>query len=200
MVIVIDLNFELAFLPFPAVPIPRHELRMRSVQSDDRSFVPSRLPQMRGPLRRQSPGPHVQLLGSVPVHGLCPVHFPRVAARHCFLSALGRLGLVSPGHPRQCLAQHLGRRQRIARLAHLRRFRSDPDRYGPGTLSRSGPGDCSEPEGLCLGFDNHRPVHEPVPLGLVQAAAACDQASHPTRPARQYPDVSAHFSGKKPTT
>src|SRR5271157_2340224 len=62
------------------------------------------------------------LLGPVTGDGLCATHLSREPARHRVLPACATKQAVSHGVPRQSLALDFGRRERIPRLAYLRRF------------------------------------------------------------------------------
>src|ERR1035437_6875766 len=96
------------------------------------------------------------LLGTVSGHGVRPTTLPRESARHRSLSPrAGCETLSSRLSPHGC-ALHVGRRQRGPRLAHLRRLRTDTDRYRATALRERchGRGTGSQP--LRAGLDHHR--------------------------------------------
>src|ERR1035437_936223 len=74
------------------------------------------------PWRLQLQG--IFLLGPVTGDGLRATHLSREPARYRVLPALSTKQAVSHGVPRQSVALDFGRRERIARLAYLRRFRA----------------------------------------------------------------------------
>ncbi len=129
----------------------RHEQRTGFVYATDGSSAPARIPQMRRALRRQSSSSQFLLLGPVSLYGVCPVELPRESARHRGLPAFAAAPTLSPGHSRHRLAQHVGRCQRIPRLAHLRRLRPSADPGGTASPSGRGLGRGSEQHGVRAG-------------------------------------------------
>src|ERR1035437_667192 len=95
---------------------------------------------------------------------------------------------------------HLGFRRMVARstladaneahrLAHLRRLRTDTDRYRATALRERchGRGTGSQP--LRAGLDHHRSLLVAVSLGEVSQAEGCHQNAHAARSAWEYPSV-----------
>ena len=131
----------------------------------DRLPSGSGVPPMRGALQRRLPAARVLVLGPVLVHGVRAVHLSRKSARH--RSVLTELAgqAVSHGHPRASLSIHTGRRQRESRLAHLRRFRTDPHCACPSVV-RPRFLRCRTPtQRLCSRLDHHRSVSGDASVG-----------------------------------
>jgi len=116
----------------------------------------------RGPLLWRSSGAHAQVRRAVPMYGLRPAHLSGEPARHRSLF-VGTSGEALPhGVSRAGQSLHLGRRQRSARLAHLRRFRPGVDRAGEGALrSRRLRGRAGEHR-----LRARRHHHRPLPVGV----------------------------------
>ena len=83
-----------------------------------------------GALSRQLQGQSVFVLGSVFVHGLCATNLSRESALHRGLSSRALRSTIPSRLPQPCLSQYIGRCQRSARLAHLRRSSDAPDQEG----------------------------------------------------------------------
>src|SRR5208337_2743981 len=99
----------------------RDELWTHGFLATHRVSSPPGFSEVRGPLRRRRLREEVFLLGSVSVHGLCPVDVPREPAGHRGLPWVGRGQAVPHGNSWPGGALDTGRCQRITRLAHLRR-------------------------------------------------------------------------------
>ena len=120
--------------------------------------LPSHLPV--SDLRRSLPGQSLRqrilLLGSVPLLGLRSTHLSRKSPRYRGLSARPATQALSHGLPGPSFSQYLGTRQRASRLAHLCRFRSDPDCHRPRSVSRRTFRSRVVPDRVCLRLHNHR--------------------------------------------
>ena len=104
-----------------------HEPRPHCVRAVDQLPSGSRIPPLPKPLRRGSQMARLFLLGSVPLHGVRPAELPRKPARHRSVPAFARRQALPHGIPLPGGALHTGRRQRVARLADLCRFRPGLD-------------------------------------------------------------------------
>src|SRR5208282_3396309 len=92
------------------------------------------VPPVCGALSRQLQGQSVFVLGSVFVHGLRATNLSRESARHRRLSGRAVRSTIPSGLSQPCLSQYVGRCQRSARLAHLRRSSGAPDQKGKTAL------------------------------------------------------------------
>src|SRR6516162_6279519 len=96
----------------------------------NRLFATARAPtaqgvsEVRHPIRWRFSLERVLLLGSVSGNGIRSVDLSRESTRHRGVPTLDRMQSLSHGIPWQCGPFDAGRRQREARLAHLRRFRT----------------------------------------------------------------------------
>src|SRR5450756_891897 len=84
---------------------------------------------MRGPLPGRLPAEEFFLLGPVSSDGLRSVDLSREPARHRSVPAIDEQQALPHGVPRSRGALHAGGSQRVARLAHLCRFRASPHRH-----------------------------------------------------------------------
>ena len=130
---------------------------------------------------------------AVPRHGVCSVGVAREAARHRGQSLGQREQAACDGLSFGGQAVHAGRRQRIARLAHLVRpcHRVDTSRTQvlPG---RRRAGRRVGQHGLCPGLQHRRPVPEPALLGTVPIDQGGHQAAHVARSARGHSSVHSY--------
>ena len=110
---------------------------------------------------------HVALHRAVPHHGLRPIDLPGKSARHRGVSDGASRQALPYGRLRAGAPRHTGRRQRVARLAHLRRFCAATDCAGAQALRQRRPGVGVVKYGLCLGLDDHRSVPVALPLGHI---------------------------------
>src|SRR5215470_2100999 len=193
--VVIDLNFESPIQPAVSSRGRRHEQWTEPVCTTHQSLAPARVSPVCGTICWQLPGTKFLLLGSVSLHDLRAVELPGKSARHRGLSAFARTPVVSSGNPRPDFAQHAGRRQRVARLADLRRLCSGIDWGSTPTLSPRRLGDRAGQHRLRAGLDHHRSVHRVVSLGLFQTHAARSEVAHAAGLARTYSGFPAHYAG-----
>jgi hypothetical protein len=110
----------------------------------------------------------ISLAGTSIWRWLSPTHLSRKPARHRDLSPIARRQAVSHGLSQQRGALDAGRRQRIARLAHLRRLRADADGHCPPLVRSRSHERRSGAELVCSEVDDHRSLPEDVSLGAVQ--------------------------------
>ncbi len=113
-----------------------YERRPNGVCPADGRTAPIRIRQVRSPLRRRLSGALAPLLRTIPGPELRAIDLPRELARHRNLPARPGLQALSQWHSPAHRSQHLGRRERKARLAHLFRFRPRADRTSPFALRR----------------------------------------------------------------
>jgi len=148
-----------------------------------RIYPSAAVPQVCGALWRQLQGQSVFVLGSVSVHGLCAINLSRESARHRRLSSRALRSTIPSGLPQPCLSQYIGRCQRSARLAHLRRSSGAPDQKGKTALFWPGNGCRTTTKRLCTRVDNDRSLFEPLSVGTLSLHQSRDQIAYPTRPA-----------------
>ncbi len=87
------------------------------------------------------------------------------------------------------VAQHVSGCQREARLENLSRFCSRAHQHR-ATVIRERRTRCgSRRDGLCLGFDNHRPVPVDVSLGALPEGKGRGQTPHSLRSSRKHTDL-----------
>ena len=102
-----------------------------------------------GALSWQLQSQSVFVLGSVFVHDFCATNLSRESARHRGLSSRALRSTIPSRLPQSCLSQYIGRCQRSARLAHLRRSSDAPDQEGKTALFRLGNGCRTTTKRLC---------------------------------------------------
>ena len=170
-----------------------HEPRPHRILPVDQLPSGSRIPPLRKPLRRGSQMARLLLLGSVPLHGVRPVDLPRKPARHRSVPAFARRQALPHGIPLPGGALHTGRRQRVARLADLCRFRPGLDSHRAAFVRPRSDRRGSRSKSLRSGLDHHRPVPFAVPLGQVPPAQGRREDAHAVGPAGQHPHVYPHY-------
>jgi len=169
----------------------RHELGPYRVCATDRASAPQGISRMRCPLPWRPIREELLVLGPVSGDGLRLTHLSRELAGHRDL--FGRGGQAVPhGLSRERGTLNAGRRQRIARLAHLRRLRTDTDCHRPPLVCPGSDGRRSGPEPVCVGFDDHRSMSGTVSVGPVPAAQGGGQDAHAagSAPASQWEELS----------
>src|SRR5258705_10059708 len=139
---------------------------------------------MRGAPSRRLQSQSVPVLGSVFVHGLCSTNLSREPARHRRLSAGALRSTLPSGLPQPRVSQYTGRCQRSARLAYLRGFGGAPDQKGKTAVFWRANRCRTTTKRLCIRFDNHRSLFEPLSVGTLWLHQRGDQTAYPTRPAR----------------
>ena len=177
-----------------------HEPRPHRILPVDQLPSGSRIPPLRKPLRWGSPMARLLLLGSVPLDGVRPADLPRKPARHRSVPAFARRQALPHGIPLPGGALHTGRRQRVARLADLCRFRPGLDSHRAALVRPRSDRPGSRSKSLRSGLDHHRPVPLAVPLGQVPPAQGCREDAHAVGPARQHPHVYPALPMAKRTT
>ena len=175
--------------------LPRRACARRSVCvcAVDGLSAAARIQRLRRQVPRRSSQAGLLLPRSILVLGICAAHVSRKLARHRNLFAGLGAQAVSRGIPRQGFAQYVGRRQRGARLADLRRLRPCPDSPGAEAVRQRTAGRRSGADGLRARLDDHRPVLESVSVGQVSPSQGRRQAAHAARPARQHSLLYSRF-------
>src|ERR1035438_5384403 len=132
------------------------------------------------------------LLGSVSGNGVGTVDLPRQSARYRSVPAFDAGQALSHGIPRQGGALYSGRRQRVARLANLRRLCPGVDRRCATVVCPRSHRGGSGAESVRVGLDHHRSLPDFVSLGSVSPTQSRGEDAYPAGPARQYPHVYPH--------
>src|SRR6266481_5932827 len=184
----IDLNSRLLYSHCEAARGVLHEQWPNDFCSGDGFSSSDGIPSLRGTLPWRLQSAELLLLGSVSLFGLRPTHRARKPARYRSLSTLAAVEALSSGFSRPHFSQHIGARQRNARLAHLRRFRAGAHRPGSPVVSRRAVGCGVGPDPLCAGFHHHRFVFGDVSLDAVPSPQECGQSAYSARSARQHSD------------
>ena len=133
------------------------------------------------------------LRGAVPGHGLRPADLPREPARHrsVFVGAGGEA--LPHGLSRTDSALDAGRCQRVARLAHLCRFRATSDRSGQGVVCERGLGAGFVEYGVCTRLHDHRPVSVGLSVGTLSYDQGGSEDAYAARSARQHSEFHPHL-------
>ena len=111
-------------------------------------------------------------------HGVCAIDVARELARHRGDAGRQRHQALFHGPASRDSSLDAGRRQRIARLAHLGRPRRRPDSPRPQTVPRRGLGVGLEQHGLRARCHHDRSLLEPVRLGAVSFDPGGHQDAH----------------------
>src|SRR5882724_741245 len=196
MEVKIDLNSEPAKPMLPR--LQRKEMANECWQIDllttDGLSSGTRVSPMRRTLPRRLQAQELLLLGSVSLHGLCPINISRKPARYRSLPASSAKQALSHGHPRSCLAQHPGERKLSSRLAYLFRLRSSAHHPSPRPLPprRLHPGVAAN--GLRPRCHHHRLMPFVISLGQVSQAKRSGETPYFARPAWQHSYGNHHYS------
>src|SRR5229473_1742911 len=156
---------------------------------------PPTIPEVRRPIWRWSLSEKFVLLGSVSGDGVRSVDLPRESSRHRSVPSFRQRQALPHGIPRQGGALDLGRCQRSAQLADLRRLRAGFDRHRPAAACPRSDWRRSGAESVRSGFDHHRPVPVAVSVGEVSPAQGRRQDAHLAGPARHIPTFIRVTSG-----
>lgn len=167
---VIDLK--ITSRPGNTFPTPRqgkdcYVFRAARIYPSHELHAHEQLPSMRRSLSGQLQRQELFLSRSVSGHGLCPADLSGKSSGYRSLSEIAEQKALPHGHSRYGVPKHAGRSKRAARLAHIRRLCSSPDRqcqkavYGRTNHPRSGT------NGVCPGCDHHRSM--PVHVSLVKS-------------------------------
>ena len=119
------------------------------------------------PLRWRRPGANAVLCRAIPRDGVRATDLSREPARYRSLPVGPRVETLSHGFSRAGPTIDSGRRQRDARLAHLRGVRSPSDCPSEEALCQRKPGYGADQHGLCSGFHDHRSVPVAVSMGAL---------------------------------
>src|ERR1035441_2591067 len=148
-----------------------HESGAHRLLAIDQLSSRPRVPSLRRALSGRPAAARPHLLGSVSGDGLRPVDLSGEFARHRNLFTFVAGQSLSLGIPWQGGAFDAGGRERIARLAHLRRLRPPADCDRARIVCPRAHGRRSGAEPVCSGFDNHRSVSGAVSVGPVSGEA-----------------------------
>jgi len=176
-----DLNFGLQKVgSFSGLTSPRstRECRQNPVRPSHGVRAVDELCAYRASLRRQRGRAHAVVCRAVPGDGLRATHLAREPARHRGQPVGQRPQALRDGLSRSGQALHAGRRQRIARLAHLVRsgHLADPPRT---QAVRERCARCRVGQhGVRAGRHHHRSVFELVRLGALSLHQGGHQAAH----------------------
>src|SRR5438552_12650771 len=140
--------------------------------------APIRIRQVCSTLSRQLPRPKVDQLRTVRCHGFCPIDLAREFARHRNMSARSGIQTLSQRHSPTHRSQYAGRRQRNPRLAHLRRFRSDPHSTGRRALRQRTFCRGTSTSRLRAGLHYHRLVSVAFSVGHLPPTQGGHQTPH----------------------
>ena len=147
----------------------------------------------RGSLQRQRRRSPHDLRGAISCHGICSTDVARKSARYRSDAWRQCEQTLCDGLSSQHSSLDAGRRQRVARLAHLVRRCRIADSSGTQALQRHRFGWIgSEEHCLRSGRDHDRSVFESVRLGPVSQSERRRQAAHAAGPARRNPSVYPH--------
>jgi hypothetical protein len=144
-------------------------------------------------LQRQSSHQAIQLPRPIPQHGIRTTHLPRKLARYRNLPQCSEQQALSYGYTHQRFSQYLGRRQRKARLAHLRRFCPVTDPHRSSSLCRRGSWPRTRRYGLRARFNNNRSLSIGLSMGAIPKNQGRSQIAYAARSAGQYPIVYPYF-------
>ena len=125
--------------------------------------------------------------------GFRPADLPRKPPRYRSVPAFAFRQALPHGIPLPGGALDTGRRQRIARLEDLCRFRPSLDSHRAALVRPRSDRRRSRSNPLRSGLDHHRPVPLAVPVGQVPPAQGCCEDAHAAGPARQHPHVYPHY-------
>jgi hypothetical protein len=131
-----------------------------------------------------------ELCRTVSCDGVCAIDVAREPARHRGDSLRQCEQTLRDGLAQHGASLYVGRRQRVARLAHLGRRSRLVDQACTQTLQRHGLGRFgSEQRGVCVGRNDDRPLFEPARLGAISQSQGCSQTAHVVGSAWRYPSV-----------
>src|ERR1039457_5033719 len=137
------------------------------VCASDGTHAADDIPSLRDAVSGRTQGEDFLVPGSVPVHGVRAVDLSGEPSGHRSLLACLAFQALSPWDSFGHGAQYAGQRQHGARLAHLRRRRTEPDWYCSTPLYRRILRCRSEGDGLRARHDDHRFVSVRVSVGTV---------------------------------
>jgi hypothetical protein len=112
------------------------------------------------------------------MHGLCSTNLSREPTRYRRLSEGALRSTLPPGLPQPCVSQYARRCQRSARLAHLRGFGDAPDQKGKTAIFWPADRCRTATKRLCIRFDNHRSLFEPLSVGTLSFHQRGDQTAY----------------------
>ena len=145
------------------------------------------------PLRWRRPGPNALLCRAIPRDGVRATDLSREPARYRGLPIGARVETLSHRFSRAGPTINSGRRQRDARLAHLRGIRSPSDCPSEEALCQRKPGRGAGQHGPCSGFHDHRSVPVAISMGALSLHQGGGEDAHVARSARQHPELRPHL-------
>ena len=110
---------------------------------------------LRGQIRWRFQGKNILMSRSISLHGFCPDHSSRKHSRYRDLPEVLKQKALSHGHPRQGFKINACRCQRKARLAYIRRIRTNPYRHSQRPLSRRFVSRRTGRNSICSGLINN---------------------------------------------
>ena len=173
-----------------------HARRSPGICSVDGPAPQAGVSTMRRSLSRPLSSAAVLLPRSVSGDGVCATHLPGELAGRRDLPARHGQQAVPRRLSWQDFAQHLGRRQRAARLENLPRLRPGVDCPYAATVRQRAFGDGACANGVRPRLDHHRALLVLVSLGSFPTSEGRHQVAHPAGPAGQYSLFCAAFHGK----
>jgi hypothetical protein len=176
----------------PPIAGPADEPRQTRFRSDHGAPAAFDLQAVRCSLRRRAQGQALLLSRSISVYGIRTTHMERELARYRSLPASTQYEALPSRHPRQCRPQHFGQRQCSARLAHLLRLRSTPNRDCAAALCRGTARYRVERHGLRARLHHNRFVPFGVFLGTLPIDESRCEAPYAARSAWQYSVIYLH--------
>ena len=146
--------------------------------SADEFFAQARIQQMRSAISRGIPSSRLFVFRSIPLPGLRSTDLSRESSRYRDMPAGYAAEALSRRDSKQSFSEHIGRCQREAGLAYLRRlcFRIDPN--GQAAVCRRRFRAATRSNSLCLGFHDHRSVSVSFSMGLFSPAQRRYQTAH----------------------
>ena len=170
-----------------------HEFWPHRVLTVDQLPSGSRVPSLCQPVPGRSPSAGVLVFGSVSDDGLRSADLPRELAGHRSVPSFAARQILPHGIPQPRGTLDAGRRQRVARLAHLRGLCRGIDRHRAAVI-------CPRPDrrrfgsqSVRAGLDHHRPLPLAGSVGAVPPTQSRCQDAHAAGPARQHPHVYPHY-------
>jgi len=155
-----------------------HERRPHHFRATDRIPAAQRISKVCRPLLWRREPSRIYLLGPISGHDLRPVDLSRKSARHRGQPRRHTGKALPYGLSRSRAQIHSGRRQRHARLAHLRRLCASVDRTSTAALRHRTDGHRTRSKPLRAGLIDHRLMPELVSVGAFSPPQSRRQNAH----------------------